>query len=460
MPNPIRICGVDYPDCSVVCQGKWCGLMTPKSAFWLWPKCDDRGNEINEGNPIPPFPPREIRRITCRIPDLTQQFPDTVKELFKKRLSYFTRTTTLKEYLKGSPGLVNPPVDEEAFQAGRQRLLTESLDDFARDRFARELVWHEHGTQEIADQHGYLGMVCENGYFSRSRAQILISGIQNAYRWTGQNGYDAAAEIVATLKYEMRYDVKSPRFVYLDEMKEAALPTPPKNSTVVVDAHISVQSQITNEAQLVVPGWEKVNSVVERAEAAAKSLHGAGETVAQKVAETGEAVSKKLNASAAEVRKATESGDLYSNPSMANAKDAAIRAKVPKEFVVYCHAEMHVRKFPSTDQAHKAVSIGQTFRALRDPKTPSRATVGRWLKQVRDELEKRGLLPPRGKGKSAKGAPNYDVHKHPAPKLEDATLEQAEEEQIQGGRTSRDSRQNELPDEPESYDPPDKPGLH
>ena len=107
------------------------------------------------------FLPVAIRRVTVEVPDLTKQHEDTVKELFDKRLAYFNRTTTLKNYLQDSPGICNPPVDEAAFDVGRKRILAESLDAFARDPLTRQLVWGKHGTHELAAQYGYLGAVYE-----------------------------------------------------------------------------------------------------------------------------------------------------------------------------------------------------------------------------------------------------------------------------------------------------------
>ena len=56
---------------------------------------------------------------------------------------------------------------------------------------------------------------------------------------------------------------------------------------------------------------------------------------------------------------------------MADAKNAAISRGVPKEFVAYCHTEMHGRKFPASRQAHKAIQTLPLFRELRLPEAPS-----------------------------------------------------------------------------------------
>ncbi len=145
------------------------------------------------------------------------------------------------------------------------------------------------------------------------------------------------------------------------------------------------------------------------------------------------AVSVQLNAAAKEAAKATEIVSLLSNPSIADAKNAAIKKGVPEEFVAHCLTEFHVNKFPSTGQAHKAVQTEPLFRALRDPDAPSRSTVGRWLRSLRLELEKRGQLQPRVKLTPAQKAAHYNMENHPMPKLNEA-----EKEQEQGGRTDCD----------------------
>jgi hypothetical protein len=142
----------------------------------------------------------------------------------------------------------------------------------------------------------------------------------------------------------------------------------------------------------------------------------------------GLAVAEQLKSAAQQVSKATEASDLYSNVSLAGAKDAAVKRNVPKEFVAYCLQEWHVRKFPTTDQVFKAVQMLPLFRALRDPRTPSRSTVYRWLTIVRKELEKRGLIQPRVKGPTAKKAIHSDVDNLPAPIQEETEQEQAQEE--------------------------------
>lgn len=135
-----------------------------------------------------------------------------------------------------------------------------------------------------------------------------------------------------------------------------------------------------------------------------------------------EAVTKKLGATADSVRKATEIGDLYSNPTMADAKDAAIRRGVPKEFVAYCFTEMHIRKFPSVGQAGKAIVTQPIFKDLRQG-PHSRPTVWRWICDIKEELVTRGLREPRTKAPAAKPAAGYDLEEHPAPTLDEAEQE-------------------------------------
>jgi hypothetical protein len=160
------------------------------------------------------------------------------------------------------------------------------------------------------------------------------------------------------------------------------------------------------------------------------------EEAATKNIALGTAVAAQLSAAAKEVKKSSEVADLYANPSIADAKNAAILKHAPKEFVHYCLVEKHVRKFPSTGEAFKAVQSLPLFRALRDPDAPSRATVGRWLRLVRTELEKRGQLQSRTTGPAAGKAAHYDIEKHPAPPIETTTLDDLEEDQKRGGKTA------------------------
>lgn len=196
---------------------------------------------------------------------------------------------------------------------------------------------------------------------------------------------------------------------------------------------------LTPEEQRLSPGFiaqeeERLRKQMELAAAEAKNISERA------------IVAEQLKAAAKEVAKATEVADLYSNPSIADAKDAAIKQEIPKEFVAHCLTEWHVRKFPTTDQAWKAVQTLPLFRALRDPKTPSRTTVWRWLTIVRKELEKRGLLQPRAKGPALQEALHYDVQKRAAP-----ALENAQQESERGGQTACDTRSQEL-DDPQGCD--------
>jgi hypothetical protein len=126
-----------------------------------------------------------------------------------------------------------------------------------------------------------------------------------------------------------------------------------------------------------------------------------------------ENVAAKLAAAADSVKKATELGDLYNNPTMADAKTAAIKHGVPKEFVAYCHTEMHVSKFPSSTAAARALQTSSMLRSLNTG-NDMRTTAWRWLTIVRTELEKRGLLEPRGIGQSVKKAQTYNLEQYPA----------------------------------------------
>jgi hypothetical protein len=101
MNTTVRICGVDYPASERVQDGTFWGIKTSGKTFWLFPVCDEKGNEIQS---LPPYLPCEIKAVTVEPPNLTQQHPETVKKLFEQRRAYFA-TATLPEYLKQYPNV-------------------------------------------------------------------------------------------------------------------------------------------------------------------------------------------------------------------------------------------------------------------------------------------------------------------------------------------------------------------
>ena len=263
------------------------------------------------------------------------------------------------------------------------------------------LLWLLHRTPELERQ----WLNCDN----------VISDGSNVFKLAGQSESNGCLKV-------RRPDLDGIRFradCYLGE----------KFQTVYLAA--CLKSPLTTDERKLSPGHAAREDELIRKRTAL-------EEKAAKNNAQGAAVAEQLQAAAKEVAKATEVADLYANPSIADAKNAAIKQDVPKEFVEYCLTEKHVRKFPTTDQALMAVQSLPLFRALRDPDSPGRTTVWRWLSIIRKELESRGQLQPRGKGPAAVKAANYDTSKHATPSAETITLENAEQEQELGGRTDRD----------------------
>jgi len=149
MDTTVQICGVDYPSCELIQHNTFCGIKTLEKIFWLFPVCDEGGGEIKS---LPPYLPHEIRAVTLEPPDLTQQYPETVKELFVTRRSYFSAATLQKHQSQYRDAFL---LTEDQFQKERNRILSEPLEDFAQDPRTREIVWDRLGTVELANQVGY-----------------------------------------------------------------------------------------------------------------------------------------------------------------------------------------------------------------------------------------------------------------------------------------------------------------
>ena len=224
MQTSVRIEGVDYTPCEVVRSAAYWGIKTPDKTFWTFPACDHEGNEIKD---LPPYLPCEIRPVTNEVPDLTGRYPDTVKDLFCKRRSYF-EAATLKEYISQYPH--DSFLTEDEFEQARKQILSEPLEKFMLDPLLRLQIWHQHGTQELANQIGYIGDVygpvtlqsgqTRRGSICCSVATSLMIRISERRKI----GWDQAVAIVNGLKYVMIYDdVPEQQFIYLEGIK--ATPT-------------------------------------------------------------------------------------------------------------------------------------------------------------------------------------------------------------------------------------------
>jgi hypothetical protein len=99
--------------------------------------------------------------------------------------------------------------------------------------------------------------------------------------------------------------------------------------------------------------------------------------------------------------------EIFADPLVEAAKEAAIKRDVPALFAFWVFQERHFAKFPSVDGAFKRSGLrpkleqaGLAF---------SRASVGRWLKIIREELEKRNLMENRSPGSSYGKARDFDI---------------------------------------------------
>ena len=262
METTVQICGVDYPSCELVQHSTFGGIKTPEKTFWLFPVCDDAGREIKS---LPPYLPRKIRAVTLEPPDLTKQYPETVRELFDKRRSYFN-TATLQKYQSQYPDTLW--LTEERFQKERSRILGETLEDFTRDPRARQMIWDRHGTKQLANQVGYLGDVYvtetpTNG--RRERVAPAVSPATSLYfkLMSARNiGDDAAWAIVNNLKFVMIYEnVPEQQFIYLQGMKIAAATPHLTAPAPQLEVNVNVETHNLNEIIVLWPGEKNLEEI-------------------------------------------------------------------------------------------------------------------------------------------------------------------------------------------------------
>ncbi len=202
----VRICGQDCPNCEWVDGDSW-GIKTPDTIYWLFPVCDEYGNEVKSH---PPQLPAEIGTVIHDTPDLTWQFPETVKELFTQRRGYFTRTTTLAAYRRDHPDTHNRtgkrPHAEAAFRKFRKRILAESLENFARRPDTRQKAFVRHGIHHLleGDAAGLAMMLGSNR----------------------RTDFQEACPTVGKLTHVLMFDVPRQPAIFLDGIgQEAVLPS-------------------------------------------------------------------------------------------------------------------------------------------------------------------------------------------------------------------------------------------
>jgi len=270
MQSTVRICGVDYPSCERVQDGPYCGIKTPGKTFWLFPVCDDDGRAITT---LPPFLPREISPVTNEVPDLTKEYPQTVKTVFEVRQNYYLKTATHKQYLAENPDISDPPTEED-FEKGRSLILSQSLAEFSVTARARSAVWLKYGTAEIASHHGYMGDIWDSEIEpdgTEVRVSRHLSVAQSLAIRLSPNGSladEAAWATINRLKYVMVYHgVPKQQFIYLEEIKESE-PLRPPTAIVRVEALIRAErrEEHVSRIELDSPSMEKMQQVIERRE--------------------------------------------------------------------------------------------------------------------------------------------------------------------------------------------------
>jgi hypothetical protein len=95
------------------------------------------------------------------------------------------------------------------------------------------------------------------------------------------------------------------------------------------------------------------------------------------------------------------------NTSYLAAAEACLKQDLPPEFVAFCMELGKKSELPTVKQALLAVQKSDDLRAVRETRPFSHTTVSRWLRIVREELDRRKLRS--GKGQSVKPVSGYDI---------------------------------------------------
>ena len=91
--------------------------------------------------------------MTTAVPDLTAQYPETVKELYYLQRGYH-ENLTLENHLQKFPG--DSWMTAEQFEEAKARILNQTFKDFSGSARARDHVWQRHGTPQLAEQVGLI----------------------------------------------------------------------------------------------------------------------------------------------------------------------------------------------------------------------------------------------------------------------------------------------------------------
>ena len=139
-----------------------------------------------------------------------------------------------------------------------------------------------------------------------------------------------------------------------------------------------------------------------------------------KAAATVQAANCELRATADQIKTVMEPlREMYRDDRVASARAEALKLNVPDLLIDTITAIYHKEKFPTIDKLLRYVHSSQIAPKLKAARRgTSRANVARWLKIVRKQFERRGLIQPRAA--ALKKAAHYDVNHFPTPALEDA----------------------------------------
>ena len=230
------------------------GIRAGGRVYWMFPAVRWPDGKFE---PLLPIGPTVIRRVTTEVPDLTAQFPETVKVFFDQRRADYAKITQAEH---GKKYADDDWLTPEQFEETRKRILAETLEEFTRTRRARDYVWAKHGPPELAGKLGCIDRQTRLGLYSLFRA--------------AGHGQDSAWRQVYRVQWAAYYADSTKSLIYLYDL----IDEPDRRA-----AELELQRRET-EAQ-------------ERSAAAAVALAEAqqghselGEAVAQKIEQTHGAV--------------------------------------------------------------------------------------------------------------------------------------------------------------------------
>jgi hypothetical protein len=210
------------------------GIRAGGRIFVMYPALGTDAQPIGK---LPLVGPYEIRRVTIEVPDLTKDYPETVRRIFEKRRAYYQNVTRV-EHLKKYPE--SDGITRKKFQKAKSQIVAESLDDFTATGRARREVWKHHGTDELAKRSGYLGT---------SQTALLF----HAFKRQGRKD-KAAWSRVNRIKCIALYDDPEHTVLFLYDLKEE--PDPSVGETIP-------GPQLLKQLEPISKGVDHISKVVE-----------------------------------------------------------------------------------------------------------------------------------------------------------------------------------------------------